>query len=154
MTKLVAVALVASALTAAGCAPYPHRTALTPEVKGSFSPAAEEQLRLASVENEERPCAGRSTEFGSTTAGTFSGGPVEKQSWFLTAGVNEFFPWALCIKQQEQWVPLFQAWAYGFANTGAYHPVKVTCTQKNSSWACHAEEDGRPVEPAGKSGGS
>ncbi len=147
MNTAQAIALL-SAVGLSACVPFPHRANLTPGVSGSITangaPVSSTRVRLVASENPNSPCNGESREFQTTNAGLFYGAPVRTFSWVMVVMAHRQFPWALCIENQDQWVPVHQDRIYTLVDTGPAILVEMQCTNQEVSWQCQAEENWGP----------
>jgi hypothetical protein len=140
---------VALSLAIAGCVPWPHRANITPGVAGSLTSAAQPvpaaDLRLVASADDGSPCEGESRAFKTTRDGQFYGEPLHTFSWFMVVMGHGFFPWALCIQDQEQWVPLHAEKTYTLVDTGPAFLVDMECVKGTAGWSCKATQDWAPT---------
>lgn len=129
-----------------GCVPWPHRANLTPGVAGALTVEGEPQagalLRVVALDPEGSgsSCEGKSHEFKTTSEGTFYGPPVRTFRFFMVVMGHTFFPWAVCVKQNDAWAPLYQDKTYTLVDTGPWFLVEMSC----HDMTCMAKENLEP----------
>ena len=130
-----------------GCVPWPHSTNLTPGVAGALlvegNPKVGAPLRVVASDPEGRgaPCEGKSHEFKTTSEGKFYGPPVRTFRFFLVVMGHTSFPWAVCVKQDSTWAPLYQDKTYTLIDTGPWFLVEMSC----HDMTCEAKKNLQPT---------
>ena len=81
--------------------------------------------------------------FESETDGFFYVEPIREFNPVLAVMGHGFFPWALCVKRADSWLPLHQEREYTLVDTGPAFLVRLTCSVDDK---CKAEHIWAPSE--------
>ncbi|OQW60686.1 MAG: hypothetical protein BVN28_08510 [Nitrospira sp. ST-bin4] len=141
------ILVVTLSIFVAGCVPWPHRANLTPSVAGVLlaegNPKVDSPLRIVASDpgNKDAPCDGKSHEFKTTNEGRFYGPPVRTFRFFMVIMGHTLFPWAVCVKQDGVWTPLYQEKTYTLGNTGPWFLVEMSCHDV----ACETKKNLQPT---------
>ena len=131
----------------AGCIPWPHRSNLTPGVTGTLTHHGTlvkgAALRLVVSEGAD-PCKGESKEFKATNDGEFYAGPIREFNPVLAVMAHTYFPWAVCIKEQSEWIAVHKDRTYTLADTGPAFLIEMSCVRADS-WECEATHIWEPT---------
>ena len=137
------VVLLLLVLTA--CVPIPHRSNLTPGVAGSVTshgvPIPSASLRLVASGNVS-PCEGATRDFKSTKEGLFYAPPIRQFNFFMVVMAHKFFPWALCIRQEDSWAVLHHERTYT-VDAGLVWLEEISCDE-GADWRCERKPNWEP----------
>jgi hypothetical protein len=111
---------------------------------GTVTPGAE--LRLVALDGSNRACEGRTKEFRANGQGDFYSPPIQSFSGVRVVMAHNFFPWALCIKEQTTWAVVRQDRTYTLVDTGPAFLVELSCQQAARGWKCSATENWNPSQ--------
>lgn len=138
------VVLLSLVLTA--CVPFPHRSNLTPGVAGSVTshgvpmPSASLRLVASSIAG---PCEGATRDFKTTNEGLFYAPPIRQFNFFTVVMAHKFFPWALCIRQEDRWEVLHHERTYT-VDAGLVWLEEISCNE-GASWRCERKPNWEPT---------
>jgi hypothetical protein len=139
--SMLRATVVSLLLVLSACVPFPHRSNLTPGVAGSVTshgvPLPSASLRLVASGNAA-PCEGATRDFKSTKEGLFYAPPIRQFNFFIAVMAHKFFPWALCIQQEDGWAVLHHERTYTLVDTGPALLLEISCDE-GTDWRCEGK---------------
>ena len=99
-------------------------------------------LRLVASGNAA-PCEGVTRDFKSTNEGLFYAPPIRQFNFFIVVMAHKFFPWALCIQQEDRWLVLHHEDRYTLVDTGPVYLQEISCNE-GADWRCESHPKWHP----------